>query len=91
MPKINVRENRRGNPKGTTQRHWQYWVHKTQDEDKTNEKNKTKKQSKPNHNTDIKTNDDCRNHTIKVNLLSFSYKDLSHANRLVIPVAWNSY
>jgi hypothetical protein len=40
--------------------------HKTQDEDKTNEKNKTKKQSKPNHNTDIKINDDCRNHTIKV-------------------------
>jgi hypothetical protein len=45
------------------------------------------KQSKPNHNTYIKTNDDCRNHTIKVNLLSFSYKDPSHTNRLVIPFA----
>jgi hypothetical protein len=35
---------------------------------KTKQMKKTK-QSKPNHNTDIKTNDDCRNHTIKVNLL----------------------
>jgi hypothetical protein len=48
MHKINVRENRRGNPEGTTQRHWQYWVHKTQDEDKTNDKNKTK-QTKSQH------------------------------------------
>jgi hypothetical protein len=53
---------------------------------------KTKQNNKANQiTTDIKTNDDCRNHTIKVNLLSFSYKDLSHGNRLVIPVAWNSY
>jgi hypothetical protein len=39
---------RAGNPEGTTQRHWQYWVHKTQDEDKTNDKNKTK-QTKSQH------------------------------------------
>ena len=33
---INVRENRRGNQEWTIQRHWQHWVHKTQDEDKQN-------------------------------------------------------
>jgi hypothetical protein len=31
---INVRENRRGNQEWTTQRNYQHWVHKTQDEDK---------------------------------------------------------
>ena len=31
---INVRENGRGNQEWTIQRHWQHWVHKTQDEDK---------------------------------------------------------
>ena len=33
---IQVRENRRGNQEWTTQRDWQHWVHKTQDEDKHN-------------------------------------------------------
>ena len=33
---INVRENRRGNQEWTIQRHWQHWVHKSQDEDKQN-------------------------------------------------------
>ena len=28
---INVRENRSGNQEWTIQRHWQHWVHKTQD------------------------------------------------------------
>ena len=32
---INVRENLRGNQEWTIQRHWQHWVHKTQNEDKT--------------------------------------------------------
>ena len=27
---INVRENRSGNQEWTIQRHWQHWVHKTQ-------------------------------------------------------------
>jgi hypothetical protein len=31
---INDRENRRGNQEWTTQRNYQHWVHKTQDEDK---------------------------------------------------------
>ena len=33
---IKVRENRRSNQEWTTQRNWQHWVHKTQDEDKQN-------------------------------------------------------
>ena len=54
--KINIRENRSGNQEWKTQRHWQLWAHKTQDEDKKkqktkknkNEKQKTKtKQKKP--------------------------------------------
>ena len=35
---LNIRENRRGNQEWTIQRHWQYWVHKTRDEDKRNTK-----------------------------------------------------
>jgi hypothetical protein len=35
---INARENRRGNQQLTIQRYWQYWVHKTLDEDKQNKK-----------------------------------------------------
>jgi hypothetical protein len=31
-----VRENQRSNQECTVQRHWQHWVHKTQDEDKQN-------------------------------------------------------
>jgi hypothetical protein len=38
---INVRENQRGNKEWTIQRNWQYWVHKTQDEDKQNKKHNT--------------------------------------------------
>ena len=34
MAKKNVREYRRGNQEWTIQRHWQHWVHKTQNEDK---------------------------------------------------------
>jgi len=34
MPKINVRENRRGNQQWTIQRNWQHWVHTTQVENK---------------------------------------------------------
>ena len=33
---INVKENRKVNQEYTIQRHWQHWVHKTQDEDKYN-------------------------------------------------------
>ena len=33
---INVRENQRDNQEWTIQRNWQYWVHKTHDEDKQN-------------------------------------------------------
>jgi hypothetical protein len=33
---IQVRENRRSNQEWTTQRNWQHWVHKTQDEGKHN-------------------------------------------------------
>ena len=33
---INVRENRRENQEWTNQKHWQHWVHKTQDEGKQN-------------------------------------------------------
>ena len=33
---INVRETRRGNQEWTIQRHWQHWVHKTQEEEKQN-------------------------------------------------------
>jgi hypothetical protein len=33
---INLRENRRGNQEWTIQRHWQHWVHKTQEEVKKN-------------------------------------------------------
>ena len=33
---INVRENRKGNQEWTNQKHWQHWVHKTQDEGKQN-------------------------------------------------------
>jgi hypothetical protein len=32
--KIKVRENRRSNQERTIQRHWQYWAHKTHEEDK---------------------------------------------------------
>ena len=44
---INARENRRGNKQWTIQRHWQHWVHKTQDKDKQNQSTaqKTKKMS----------------------------------------------
>ena len=35
---INVRENRRENQEWTIQRHWQLWMHKTQNEDKQNKK-----------------------------------------------------
>jgi hypothetical protein len=35
---INVRENRRENQECTIQRHWQLWMHKTQNEDKQNKK-----------------------------------------------------
>jgi hypothetical protein len=35
---INIRENRRGNQEWTTQRNYQHWVHKTQDEDQQNKK-----------------------------------------------------
>ena len=90
MSKINVRENRRSNPEDTTQRHLQHCVPQDSGRRQANEKKQTNKPNKPNHNTDIKTND-VRNHTIKVNLLSFSYKDPSHTNRLVIPFAWNIY
>ena len=31
---INVRENRRDNQEWIIRRHWQHWVHKTQDEEK---------------------------------------------------------
>jgi hypothetical protein len=35
MPIVNVvRQNRRSNQEWTIQRHWQHWVHKTQNEDK---------------------------------------------------------
>ena len=42
--KINIRENRSGNQEWKTQRHWQLWAHKTQDED--NKKQKTKNKNK---------------------------------------------
>jgi hypothetical protein len=35
---LNVRENRRGVQEWKIQRHWQNWVHKTQDEDHQNKK-----------------------------------------------------
>jgi len=38
---IYVRENRRGNQKWTTERNWQHWAHKTQDENKQDQKQKT--------------------------------------------------
>ena len=37
----NVTENQRGNQDWTIQQHWQYWVHKTQEEDKQNKKHST--------------------------------------------------
>ena len=37
--KRNVREIRKGNQEWTISKHWQYWAHKTQDEDKTKRKN----------------------------------------------------
>ena len=43
IKKINVRENGRGNQEWTIQRHWQHWVHKTQDEDKQNKKTPDRK------------------------------------------------
>ena len=39
---INVKENRRGNQKLTSQRHWQHWADETQDEDKQKTETKTK-------------------------------------------------
>ena len=33
---VKVRENRSANQEWTIQRHWQHWVHMTQDEDKQN-------------------------------------------------------
>ena len=33
---INVIENGSDNQEWTTQRHWQYWAHKTQDDDRQN-------------------------------------------------------
>ena len=33
---MNVRENGKDHQEWTFQRHWQHWVHKTQDEDKQN-------------------------------------------------------
>jgi hypothetical protein len=33
---LNIREHGRGNQELTIQRHWQYWAHKTQNEDKQN-------------------------------------------------------
>ena len=33
---INVRKNERANQEWTIQRHWQHWVHRTQDKDKHN-------------------------------------------------------
>ena len=39
---INVKENRRGNHKLTSQRHWQHWAHKTQNKDKQKAETKTK-------------------------------------------------
>ena len=38
---IKVRENRRSNQEWTTQRNWQHWVHKTQEEDKQNTNHNT--------------------------------------------------
>ena len=38
---INVREHRRGNQEWTIQRKYQYWVHKTQNEDKQNKNHNT--------------------------------------------------
>ena len=43
---IHVRKSRSGNHEWTIQRHWQYWVHKTQDEDKQNQHNKKQKTQK---------------------------------------------
>ena len=40
---INIKENRRGNHEWTIQRHWQHWVHKTQDKDKQNKKTQHRK------------------------------------------------
>jgi len=40
---IKVRENRKGNQEWTIERNWQYWVHKTQDEDKQSKKHNTMK------------------------------------------------
>ena len=37
-PCINIAENLRGNQEWTNLRNWQYWVHKTQDEDKQQQK-----------------------------------------------------
>ena len=36
--KRNVREIRKGDQEWTISKHWQYWAHKTQDEDKTKRK-----------------------------------------------------
>ena len=36
MSTLNVRENLRSSEEWTMQRHWQYWAHKTQDDDKQN-------------------------------------------------------
>jgi hypothetical protein len=36
MSTLSFRENRRGNQDWTIQRHWQHWIHKTQDDDKQN-------------------------------------------------------
>jgi hypothetical protein len=47
---INVREKLRDNQEWTIQRNWQYWVYKTQDEEKkTNKKPTTKKPNKTQH------------------------------------------
>ena len=40
-PLINDRENRRFNQKEAIPRHWQHWVHKTEDEDKQNKNHNT--------------------------------------------------
>jgi hypothetical protein len=37
----NVRENRRGKQEWTIQRHWQHWVHKTQEENEQSKKHNT--------------------------------------------------
>ena len=53
---INVRENRRDNQTWTIQRNRQYWVHKTQVEDKQNLKQSPLTIRKQTHNVGIERN-----------------------------------